>query len=630
MLSIDSDCHMEIKRTSQTSPSLSVLESQPDAASAPDPLGQPESLEPEEREARQQADCSLRLFEAALLQASDAIAILDAQNDPREPRIAFVNPAFTHLTGYPAVEVLGSTLDLLIGPKTHSGLLNHLYTDLAQGKPFHDETIAYCQNGVERYVELRCAPIQTTPGKITHYIVIQQDITDRKQFEQQLFHQAFYDSLTNLPNRAFFLEKLNAAIAKANDCRDYSFALLFLDVNRFKTINDTLGHALGDRLLVGIANRLRDCLTPDCFVARLGGDEFAILAEHVSCADTAAAIAQRVHQTLAQPFNLEGLEVFSSVSIGIALSNWRGDDLKTLLRDADTAMYHAKASGQASRYVVFDRSMHDKAVEKVQAETDLRYALEHQQLALHYQPIFSLENQKLVGFEALIRWPHPQRGMVSPDTFLPLAEETGLIVPVGNWVIQMACAQIAQWNAEFSHTSPLFISIHLSSKQLTQPDFLADVIALMGTCQLDARCLRFEITEDAIIEEVDLAIERLWQLRKLGIGLSLDDFGTGYASLSYLQRFPVDRLKIDRLFVSQGRDRAKEDDADSMEFTQAIMSLARSLDMNVTAEGIETETQYQKLRALGCQYGQGYFFSVPLTSTEAQQLLVQRAVLASS
>ena len=603
---------METNPSSLSIPPSATLETQPATAAAVR-----EALSGE-IEAHQQADRSLRLFEAALLQASDAIAILSAEIDPLAPRVAFVNPAFTHLTGYAAEDVLGVTLELLAGPKTHPNLLARLYADLAQGRNFHDEMVVYCQNRTERYVELRCAPIQTVPNKITHYIVIQRDITDRKQFEAQLFHQAFYDALTQLPNRAFFLERLDTATAKADECQSYDFALLFLDVNRFKAINDSLGHVLGDRLLVGIAKRLQDCLTPQHFVARLGGDEFAILAEHTAQAETAAAIANRIHQSLAQPFNLEGLEVFSSVSIGIALSSISCDSSETLLRDADTAMYRAKDSGQASRHIVFDRSMHDKAVEQLQLEADLRNAIKHQRIELHYQPIFALGNEELVGFEALLRWPHPQRGMVLPEDFLSLAEETGLIVPLGDWVLKTACAQLVEWGRQFPTRRPLFVSIHLSSKQLAQATFLDRVDQMLQAFQLQACNLRFEVTESAIIDEVDSAIEQLWQLRKLGIGLSLDDFGKGYASLSYLQRFPVDRLKIDRSIISQVRDRANDD---RMEFTQAIMGLARSLDLDVTAEGIETEVQCLKLRDLGCQYGQGYFFSAPLTGDAAKKWL---------
>jgi len=564
---------------------------------------------------RKQAEETLRLLESAVQQASEAIVVAAIAPEPGETKIVFANQAFTRMTGYTAAEAIGQSSDLVRGPKTNLEVFKRLRDDLAQGRLSEGESIEYRKDGTEFYAEIRCAPIRNLHGEITHYVSIQRDITERKQVEETLARQAFYDSLTHLPNRALLLDRLHQAVrrTKADSC--YSFAVLFLDLDRFKLVNDSLGHAIGDRLLVEIAQRLGACTRSTDTVARLGGDEFAVLIEDVETIELANEIATRIHQELAHPFNLNGLEVFASASIGITLSNIGYDRPEDLLRDADTAMYRAKAFGQAS-HVIFNESMHDRAVVLLQLETDMRRAIQRQELRLHYQPIVSLITGRIVGFEALVRWQHPVRGTIAPGEFIPLAEETGLIVPIGWWVLHEACCQLKTWQQQFPNHSPLTISVNLSCKQFSQPNLLERIRQTLQQTDLPASSLHLEITESAIVEDANSASELLTQLRNLGIQICIDDFGTGYSSLSYLQQFPIDNLKVDRSFVNQ-----MGNDSEAAEIVQAVVTLAHNLGMSVTAEGVETATQLVQLRNLQCEYGQGYLFSRPLNSDASGLLL---------
>jgi diguanylate cyclase (GGDEF)-like protein len=423
-------------------------------------------------------------------------------------------------------------------------------------------------------------------------------------------HTAFHDALTNLPNRALLTDRLHMALEHARR-REHLFAVLFLDLDRFKNINDSLGHAAGDCLLVETARRLEQCSRPTDTVARLGGDEFAVLLDGLETECDAVRVAERVLESLARPFNLGGHEVYTAASIGITLSTHGYVDPENVLRDADTAMYRAKEKGKA-RYELFDAEMHADALARLRLENDLRRAVENQEFEVYYQPIVSLHAGGLTGFEALVRWHHPERGMVAPTEFIPLAEETRLIGEIGEWVLYEACRQMSEWRELLPAHRSLNVSVNLSGKQLTQPGLVERVRQTLHETNLPPHCLKLEITESAVMDNAEAAASALALLRSLGIQLSIDDFGTGYSSLSYLHRFPVDTLKIDRSFVSRMCE-----GGENAEIVRTVVTLAANLGMAVVAEGVETEEQHALLEALNCEYGQGYLYSRPLNAEGA-------------
>jgi diguanylate cyclase (GGDEF)-like protein len=453
--------------------------------------------------------------------------------------------------------------------------------------------------------------------ELNNYIAEQERISRVLEETKEHFrHAAFHDSLTGLPNRAMFTELLKAEIESSKRRNDHLFAVLFLDLDRFKNINDSLGHTYGDLLLVAFAERLERTLRPIDTLARFGGDEFAILLSGMSDATDAVRVAQRIHDELSQPFVLDKNSAFGTASIGIALSSSGYDRPEDILRDADTAMYRAKENGKA-RYEVFDHGMHARAVSRLQLESDLRQAIEKKEFCVYYQPIISLQTGRLHGFEALVRWNHPRHGLVSPADFIPVAEETGLIVPIGQWVLNEACAHVRQWQIDSPSHRSLSLSVNLSARQVAQPDLLERIKEALEISKLNPHCLKLEITESVVMENAEAAALMFKQLRLLGVQLSIDDFGTGYSSLSYLHRFPLNYLKIDRSFVS--RLTTDNDNA----IVRTISTLARNLGMEVIAEGIETDEQYQQLKMLGCEYGQGYLFSRPVDNDHVPHLLNQ-------
>lgn len=455
--------------------------------------------------------------------------------------------------------------------------------------------------------------------ELNNYIAEQERISRVLEETKEHFrHAAFHDSLTGLPNRAMFTELVKAEIESSSRRGAGMFAVLFLDLDRFKNINDSLGHTHGDLLLVAFAERLERTLRPFDTLARFGGDEFAILVSGMSDATDAVRIAQRIQDELSQPFMLDKNSAFATASIGIALSSSGYDRPEDILRDADIAMYRAKENGKA-RYEVFDHGMHARAVSRLQLESDLRQAIENKEFCVYYQPIVSLETGRLAGFEALVRWNHPRRGLVSPADFIPVAEETGLIVPIGQWVLNEACAQVRKWQVDSPGHRALSLSVNLSARQVAQPDLLEQIRRALDTSKLNPHCLKLEITESVVMENAEAAALMFKQLRSLGVQLSIDDFGTGYSSLSYLHRFPLNYLKIDRSFVS----RLTTDDDNAI--VRTISTLAHNLGMQVIAEGIETDKQYQQLKMLGCEYGQGYLFSRPVNNIGANHLLAQDA-----
>jgi diguanylate cyclase (GGDEF)-like protein len=431
------------------------------------------------------------------------------------------------------------------------------------------------------------------------------------------------DSLTGLPNRVLFMDRLSQQLARNSGAGPFDFAVFFLDIDRFKVINDSLGHLAGDELLSGIARRLEQSLRStdmvarldgQCTLARLGGDEFTLLLAGIRSPLDARAVADRLVAAVSKPFVLQGREVVVSVSIGVVMGDARYQRAEDMLRDADTAMYRAKDRGKA-RFEVFDSSMLAAAEERLLIESDLRRAIEQQEFRLHYQPIVTLSGQQLCGFEALLRWQHPTRGLMPPNSFIPIAEETGLIVPIGHWVLREACRQMRVWDSEFPECANLIVNVNLSARQCLHPDLVRDVARILDETGLAPNRLKLEITESLVLEGSDAVIEILTALRALGVQLGLDDFGMGYSALSYLQRLPVQSLKIDRSFVSDIQNTG------NLEIIRAILSLAAALSMNVTAEGVETADQATRLTSLSCEFGQGFYFDKPLTHELAREVV---------
>jgi diguanylate cyclase (GGDEF)-like protein/PAS domain S-box-containing protein len=473
------------------------------------------------------------------------------------------------------------------------------------------------------YIWVRCRGIvvRDPSGQIIRMAGSQSDIT----------HGKVVDPLTGLRNRLYFIDRLEALMEECNGRTD-SFAILFLDVDRFKIVNDSLGHETGDLLLVEIAERLRSSVRSTdvsarmalpSVVARFGGDEFAVLLENLHYPSDATIVAERILTQFASHFDINGRIIFATVSIGIALGN-SAERSKDLLRNADTAMYYAKARGKA-RFEIFDEGMRGRAVARMELESDLRKAVDAQQFLVYYQPEVILRTGKVVGYEALVRWKHPQRGLVMPGEFLPVAEETGLIVPLGRLVMREACRQMAEWHRMFPQQQFLTMSVNASSRELADPDLVANISRILEETGLAAKSLRIEVTESSIMENQDLSSSTLLRLRELGINLEIDDFGTGYSSLSRLHEYPFSTVKIDRSFVKD-----LETETESLHLVETILRLADGLGLNVVAEGIETKEQLAKLASLGCSYGQGYYFARPADGPTIQKMIEETAAQPAS
>ncbi|MFQ5780008.1 MAG: EAL domain-containing protein [Nitrospiria bacterium] len=574
----------------------------------------------------QQEITERRRTEAALRESEERYAVaIRGANDGLwdwnlKKNTIYFSPRWKLMLGYEDDEI-GSSRDewfKRIHPEdreqVQTAVTGHLEGLIPQ---FEQEHRMQHKDGNYRWMVSRGLAVRDADGKPTRMAGSQRDITARRDAEEQLLHDAFYDKLTRLSNRALFMDRLGRVISRAKRRKDYLFAVLFLDLDRFKIVNDSLGHMIGDELLIAIARRLEAVLRPQDTVARLGGDEFTILVDDLKNVSGASRLANRIQEELKLPFNLSGHEVVTTCSIGIALSTTGYDRPEDILRDADTAMYRAKALGP-SQQQVFDAGMHAHALALLEMEADLRRAAERKELHLFYQPIISLLSGRIVGFEALLRWRHPRWGFIPPAAFIPIAEETGLIIPIGRWVLQQACCQIAAWQAQFPVSPPLRMSVNLSARQLPHPNLIEEVDQIFRETGPEAESVGLEITESVIMDNAETATGRLNQLRDRGIRLYMDDFGTGYSSLSSLHRFPIDVLKIDRSFVNRlGKlDRQAE-------IVQAIVTLAHSHDMSVVAEGVETKDQLAVLRALRCEYGQGYLFSKPIDS-EAAAMLMRR------
>jgi diguanylate cyclase (GGDEF)-like protein/PAS domain S-box-containing protein len=533
--------------------------------------------------------------------------------------LVYVNRAFATMLGYKPEEMTGLSFSSLLAPEDrHSSNAFEEEYVLHAGHELHELRFMHRdeKTRVVAAVTVAHVPYRGSPA-VTGTV---RDVTAQKRSEQELLKGAYHDALTELPNRSFFMEKLQQTLEHVGKRSSDRFAVLFLDLDRFKLINDSLGHSFGDRVLVAIARRLRTCLRPADLIARYGGDEFTILVENITGLDDATAVADRVHEELARAITVDGHEVFTNASIGIVINAPHYKHPDEILRDADTAMYRAKAAGKAG-YVVFDDAMHESAKANLRLETDLRQALQRSEFRVFYQPVMDITANKLSGFEALVRWEHPIQGILGPEHFLAVAEETGLIIPIGWWVMETACAQFAAWKKKYKHLSDdVTMSVNIANRQFAHwvlPQRVARVLDITG---LKPKHLCLEITETVFMDNPALAVETIARLRTVGVNLQMDDFGTGYSSLSALRRFKIDTLKIDRSFIT-GIEKARADRA----IVRTITVLAADLGMDVVAEGIEDARQVELLRALGCRKGQGYFFSKPMAVTEVEKYLAALA-----
>lgn len=452
-------------------------------------------------------------------------------------------------------------------------------------------------------------------GELQHYVAELERSGEALQESHENFrHAAYHDALTGLPNRNFFMDTLKGLLQQSRENSEVNFAVLFLDLKSFKTINDSLGHSMGDRLIKNVAKRLSSMVREEDMTARFSGDKFGIILTDLLSREEATAFADRLAKRLAEPYTLDGRQVFTSAKIGIAYGNSKYPEAEDILRDADIAMYYAKDNEE--NYVIFDQKMHIRAVTRLQLETDLRFAIERNEFELFYQPIISLDTAALSGFEALVRWNHPQRGLVPPNEFIPISESTGLIIPMTVQILHAACSQVVKWQSRSNLAEPLSIAVNLSGKHFAHPALVEHIKTVIAETGINPESLKLELTESAVMDNAETAILMLKQIKETGVRVSIDDFGTGYSSLSYLHRFPIDLLKVDRSFVS-----AMEENTENGEIVRTVIALAKALNLKVVAEGIESIHQFHQLRILGCEYGQGYLFSKPLPVADIERLL---------
>ncbi len=565
---------------------------------------------------RRRAEAELRLRQRAIESSSNGIMITDAVL-PEHP-ITYVNLAFERITGYPAGEAVGRNGRFLLGDDFDQLDLEGIRAALRERR--EGSAVLRCRRKDGRlfWNELNVAPVCDESGQVTHFISVMTDVTERKQYEAQLEHQMTHDTLTGLANRVLLRDRLEQGLAQVSRSGGFLMVIV-IDLDRFTLINETLGHGCGDELICLMARRLSECVREGDTVARIGGDNFVLVLQAIAQADEATTVAQRILQHLAQPVILGGRELFITASLGVSLSGRDGDSAETLLKAADAAMHRTKSEG-GNRFSFFSREMNSRAQMHLDLEADLRRALDRGELLLHYQPKVDLRSGAITGMEALVRWEHPEKGLVPPSEFIPLAEETGLIVPVGQWVLAAACRQNADWQRQGIPVRP--IAVNLSVRQFREAGLLASVEDVLRRCELAPHLLEFEVTESMLVDNEAQAISVLQDLKALGIALALDDFGTGYSSLAYLKRLPIDKLKIDRSFV-----RDVTTDPDDATIANSVIALAHGMQLRVVAEGVETEAQLCYLRAHACDEIQGYYFSRPVPAEEMARLLADGRTL---
>ncbi len=523
--------------------------------------------------------------------------------------VTYCNPYLLRVTGHAKSDVIGKNFfDLFVPEERREQVGRGFLENIGRGIiGAHLEMEIVTRNGEKRIILWNNTVLRSPENSILGAASIGSDVTEQREAESQLVHNAFHDSLTGLPNRALFIDRVAHALNGTKRAGRKPFAVLLLDIDHFKNVNDSLGHAAGDQLLIALGERLVRSVRPGDTVARFGGDEFTVLIESISGPADVNRATMRIHDEIAAPFTIEGQEIFTSGSIGVTIAGGEYEQPEQIIRDADTAMYRAKAQGRG-RSEIFDAKMRAEAVARLQLETDLRRGIERNELRIVYQPIVNLKSEEIVGFEALVRWQHPKRGFVSPAAFIPLAEETGLIVPIGEFVLMEACRQAARWK------KGLRVSVNISSRQLSLGDLVATVQKALQEAKLDPGALHLEITESAIMQNTETAYALIEKIRAIGCNFAVDDFGTGYSSLSYIHRFAIDQLKIDSSFVQSSEHK-------SAEIIRSIIDLGRSLDIEVVAEGIETAEQAEHLRKLHCGYGQGYLFSRPVDAEKALEMV---------
>ena len=568
-----------------------------------------------------------QLFQLISDNAADMIALVD-----NEGRRLYNSPAYEKVLGYSSEDLKNTSSFDQIHPDDRPRVLQAAEKARASGRGERVEYRILHKDGTWRTLESTASAIRNAKGETEKLVIVNRDITERKRAEELLVHNAFHDGLTNLPNRALFLDRLQHALTLSKKHSNYMFAVLLIDVDEFKIINDSLGHTAGDELLIQIGRRLKESVrradtvsrprvtavvekpANEGALARLGGDEFTILLDDIRDPIEAVRVSERIQAELAEPFIVNGQEVVISASIGIASSSTSHTLAEDLIRDADIAMYRAKRGGRA-RCEVFDTAMHANAVKRLRLETDLRKALDQGEFRVYYQPIVSLQNGRIVGFEALSRWQRPE-GLVPPMDFIPVAEETGLIIPVNRQLRLEACRQVMAWQTQFPANPPLTMSMNITAKEFAQPDLVSEIEKTIQQTGIAPSCLRLEIVETIAMSDAEKSGKVLSQLKALGVQLSIDDFGTGYSSLSRLRRIPVDTLKIDRVFIMN-----MDTDPENREIVRVIITLAHNLGLKVVAEGAETEEHVKQLQQLNCEQAQGYFFSRPVDEKDMTRLL---------
>ena len=553
---------------------------------------------------------TLHLHEQVIAVSANAIIICSAEAP--DYLIEYVNPAFEQITGYSASEVIGRTLESLQGSNQDQQNIGEIRNALREKREGHALLRNYRKDGTGYWNDLFVAPVQDETGEISHFVVAQHDITAAMRYEAELEFQAKHDTLTGLANRNLLRERLEQAIANAKH-HGKAIWVVFVDLDRFKFINDTLGHSAGDELLRVFAGRLQASVSEADTVARVGGDEFVILFPDPKTANPGLEMLQKIMDVVAQPLTIYEHEFFLTCSIGVAIFPDDGDTAETLTKHADIAMYRAKELGR-NTFQFYTEAMSQRTLDRLSIEADLRHALEREEFLLQYQPQLDIKTGMVVGMEVLLRWQHPVHGMIEPARFIGLAEEMGLIIPIGAWVIRSACIQTRAW--QLAGHDHLRVAVNISARQFTQKALVQSIADILQATGLEARYLELELTESMIMSDVDNTIEILRNLKGLGIHISIDDFGTGYSSLSYLRRFPIDVLKIDRSFVND-----IDVDADDAAIVVSIISLAHSLRLQVIAEGVETASQLAFLRSYGCDQMQGYYFSRPLAAQAFEELL---------